>query len=164
MNNPGYPSALLIEPGAPSIKLRREWRSDTLWPMLQWLNSNSGALQTLSALVSAILAMVTFVVLVITWNAINKQAEAAMALTQVAEEQSRLLAAQMEISRKQIHADRVAEIFKALRTFEHFVVHSGQVGPGKDFSEFGNISLEGRKDLRCLFRFTGSLLSLQVGF
>jgi hypothetical protein len=54
----------------------------------------------------------------------------------------------MDIARKQIHADRVAEIFKALRGFEYFVVWgqiSGKVGPGKDFSEHGNIGMKGGK-------------------
>jgi hypothetical protein len=43
--------------------------------------------------------------------------------------------AQMEIWRKQIHADSVREIWKALRNFVHFVVHSGKVAVGKQFSE-----------------------------
>jgi len=43
--------------------------------------------------------------------------------------------AQMEIWRKQIHADSVREIWKALRNFEYFVVHSGKVVVGREFSE-----------------------------
>lgn len=54
---------------------------------------------------------------------------------------------QMDIWRKQIHSDRVAEIFKALRNFEHFIVdgvhYKGTVGPGKDFSEYGDYSNKG---------------------
>jgi hypothetical protein len=53
--------------------------------------------------------------------------------------------AQAKAAWKQVHADRVAEIFKTLRRFEWFVVHSGKVGPGKDFSEFGDVSLKGGK-------------------
>jgi hypothetical protein len=56
--------------------------------------------------------------------------------------------AHMDIARKQIHADRVAEIWKALRGFEHFVAWGridGRVGPGKDFSEHGNIGMKGGK-------------------
>ncbi|MHB8526071.1 MAG: hypothetical protein ACYDD2_07950 [Candidatus Acidiferrales bacterium] len=58
-------------------------------------------------------------------------------------------AAQMDIWRKQIHADRVAEIFQVLRRFEHFIVDgvhfSKTVGPGRDFSEHGNLSANGGK-------------------
>jgi|GEM_PF-2860615 hypothetical protein len=64
------------------------------------------------------------------------------------EEQERIdqhkeTAAQMDIWRKQIHADRVAEIFRALRAFENFLVDSvhrnRSFGPGRDYSEFGNL-------------------------
>ena len=41
----------------------------------------------------------------------------------------------MEIWRKQIHADSVREIWRALRNFEYFVVHSGKVVVGKQFAE-----------------------------
>jgi hypothetical protein len=44
-------------------------------------------------------------------------------------------AAQMDIWRKQIHAESVREIWRALRNFEHFVVHSGKVAVGKQFIE-----------------------------
>lgn len=58
-------------------------------------------------------------------------------------------ALQLDVARKQIHAERVAEIFKALRRFERFVmegVYSNQtVGPDKDFSEFGDYSRKGGK-------------------
>ena len=56
--------------------------------------------------------------------------------------------AHMDIARKQIHADRVAEIWRALRGFEHFVAWGqidGRVAPGKDFSEHGNIGMKGGK-------------------
>src|SRR5215472_10396757 len=61
-------------------------------------------------------------------------------------EQHKETAAQMEIWRKQIHSERVAEIFRVLRRFEHFVMQgitAGKIGPGRDFSEFGNISRQG---------------------
>lgn len=41
-----------------------------------------------------------------------------------------------------------AEIFKTLRKFEHFIVGGqieGKVGPGKDFSQHGNLGLDGGK-------------------
>jgi hypothetical protein len=62
-------------------------------------------------------------------------------------EQHEEMVVQMDISRKQIHADRVAEIFKSLRRFEHFLVESVHktktFGPGKDYSEYGDISRKG---------------------
>ena len=62
-------------------------------------------------------------------------------------EEHRETAEQMDIWRKQIHADRVAEIFKALRRFEHYIVHGGhfgeKIGPAKDYSEYGDISNKG---------------------
>lgn len=56
--------------------------------------------------------------------------------------------AHLDIARKQIHAERVAEIWSALRTFEYFIVWGqieGKVGPGKDFSEHGNLGTKGGK-------------------
>ncbi len=57
-------------------------------------------------------------------------------------------ATQMDIWRKQIHADRVAEIFKVLRRFEHFIVQGVHfdktVGPGKDFSDTGDVGRGGK--------------------
>jgi hypothetical protein len=62
-------------------------------------------------------------------------------------EQREISRKQMDIWRKQIHADRVAEIFKALRNFEHFIVQGVHfrktVGPGKDFSDSGDYSNKG---------------------
>jgi hypothetical protein len=62
-------------------------------------------------------------------------------------EQHKETAAQMEIWRKQLHADRVAEIFRALRKFHNFVIRGVHfdktVGPGKDFSDTGNYSNKG---------------------
>jgi len=58
-------------------------------------------------------------------------------------EQHQETTTQMDIWRKQIHADRVAEIFRALREFENFLVDSTHrnksFGPGRDYSEFGNL-------------------------
>jgi len=56
--------------------------------------------------------------------------------------------AHLDVARKQIHADRVAEIWKTLRRFEYFVAWGridGRVGPGRDFSEDGNLSMKGGK-------------------
>jgi hypothetical protein len=132
--------------------------------MQTWLSSNSQTVAAIVSIVNVALTFGTILVLAITWGAIRRQAKAAedqasaaRALTKVAKEQTKaaieaaeaareqakLLPAQMEIARKQIHADRVAEIFKTLRRFANFVVHSGKVGPGKDFSEFGNLGLKG---------------------
>lgn len=56
---------------------------------------------------------------------------------------------QMDIWRKQLHADRVAQIFAALRRFHEFVVHGVHIrktfGPGRDYSEHGDLSLKGGK-------------------
>ncbi len=61
-----------------------------------WLNANSGALQSLFAILGAILTVASILVLTVTWRAIKRQAraselqaDAARALTQVAEEQTR---------------------------------------------------------------------------
>ena len=52
-------------------------------------------------------------------------------------------AAQMDIWRKQIHADRVAEIFKAFRRFHNFLIRAIHInktfGPDRDYSEFGDL-------------------------
>jgi hypothetical protein len=52
-----------------------------------WLTANSEALLTLAALVGAILSVVTIFVLIVTWRAIKAQADAANALTDVANKQ-----------------------------------------------------------------------------
>lgn len=61
-----------------------------------WLNANSGALQSLFAILGAILTVASILVLTVTWRAIKRQAlaselqaNAARALTQVAEEQTK---------------------------------------------------------------------------
>ncbi len=56
--------------------------------------------------------------------------------------------AHIDVGRKQIHADRVAEIWKALRKFEYFIAWGqidGRVSPGRDFSEHGNLGMKGGK-------------------
>jgi hypothetical protein len=67
-------------------------------------------------------------------------------------EQHNETARQMDIWRKQIHADRVAEIFRTLRAFHNFLVrsvhHDKTFGPGRDYSEFGDLSLKGGKIFR----------------
>ncbi len=58
-------------------------------------------------------------------------------------EQHEEMLKQIDIARKQIHADRVAEIFRALRAFENFLVdaihRNKSFGPGRDYSEFGDV-------------------------
>jgi len=61
-----------------------------------WLNANSGALQSLFAILGAVLTVASIFVLTVTWRAIMRQAlaselqaDAARALTQVAEEQTK---------------------------------------------------------------------------
>jgi hypothetical protein len=64
----------------------------------QWLNTNSGAVQSTAAILAAVLTVVTIGVLIVTWKAIKVQADAARALTQTAERQNRLLSDQIELS------------------------------------------------------------------
>lgn len=64
----------------------------------QWLNANSGALQSIAGILAAVLTGVTIGVLIVTWKAIKVQSDAARALTQTAERQNRLLADQLELS------------------------------------------------------------------
>jgi hypothetical protein len=67
-------------------------------------------------------------------------------------EQHNESARQMDIWRKQIHADRVAEIFKTLCAFHNFLIRAVHLdktfGPGCDYSEFGDLSLKGGKIFR----------------
>src|SRR4029077_3641708 len=62
-------------------------------------------------------------------------------------EQHEEMLKQLDIARKQIHADRVAEIFKALRKFENWLVESvhktNRFGPNRDFSVAGDASYGG---------------------
>src|SRR5205814_5783774 len=66
--------------------------------------------------------------------------------------QHREMVEQMNIWRKQIHSNHVADIFRAIRDFEHFIVQGvhfdNTVGPGKDFSEHGDYSRKGGKIFR----------------
>jgi hypothetical protein len=64
----------------------------------QWMNSNAEAVQSIAALLAIVLTVITIGVLIVTWKAIKVQADAARALTQTAERQNRLLAAQLELS------------------------------------------------------------------
>ena len=82
-----------------------------------WLNASSGALQGLFAIVSAVLTVVTIVVLVVTWRAIKRQAiaselqaDAARALTRVAEEQTKAAIDAAESSKRQ--ADLLARQYE----------------------------------------------------
>ena len=74
----------------------------------QWLNQNSGALQSIAALSVVALTVATVAVLWVTWGAIKRgaiasesQAEAARALTQLAKEQTEVARTQNEAIAKQ---------------------------------------------------------------
>jgi hypothetical protein len=73
-----------------------------------WLNSYSAAVQSIAALCSALLALFTILVLIVTWKSIKRQAaaavdqaEAARALTKVAKEQTRAAVDTAESARRQ---------------------------------------------------------------
>jgi hypothetical protein len=77
----------------------------------QWLNQNSGALQSIAALSAVVLTVFTIAVLWVTWNAIKRgalasesQAEAARALTLLAKEQTEVARQQTEAIAKQSEA------------------------------------------------------------
>lgn len=72
-----------------------------------WLNTNSGALQSIAASVAVVLTAITIGVLVVTWKAIETQADAARALTRVAEEQTK--AAQAAAAAADIQARLTAD-------------------------------------------------------
>lgn len=86
--------------------------------------------------------------LAIAWREYRNQGQERAKQEQDRLEQHEETAAQMEVWQKQIHADRVAEVFKTLRAFHNFLIraiHINTFGPGRDYSEFGNISLKGGK-------------------
>jgi hypothetical protein len=73
-----------------------------------WLARNSAAFQSIAAACNVALALITIVVLVVTWKAIMRQAkaaedqtEAARALTQVAKDQTKAATDAAESARKQ---------------------------------------------------------------
>jgi hypothetical protein len=79
----------------------------------QWLNHNSGALQSIAALSVVVLTVITIAVLWATWDAIKRgalasesQAEAARALTLLAKEQTEVARQQTEALAKQSEAAR----------------------------------------------------------
>jgi hypothetical protein len=81
------------------------------------------------------------------WQEYRKQGRERATQEQERAEQHKETSAQMEIWRKQIHADRVAEIFRTLRAFHNFLIQAvyttKQFGPDRDYSEFGDLSLKG---------------------
>jgi hypothetical protein len=81
------------------------------------------------------------------WRERVDQAKERKAQERERQEQHRETAAQMEIWRKQIHADRVAVIFNTMRKFHNFVIRGvyfdKNVGPGKDFSDTGDYGNKG---------------------
>ena len=73
-----------------------------------WLNSNSSSIQSVAALSSTALALITICVLIVTWIAIKRQADAAEAqaeaarlLTQVARDQTKAAIDAAESARRQ---------------------------------------------------------------
>lgn len=86
-------------------------------------------------------------ILFLDWQERRDQAKERRDQEKERQELHRETAAQMDIWRKQIHADRVAEIFKTLRNFHNFVIRGVYfdkiVGPGKDFSDSGDYSRKG---------------------
>jgi len=77
-------------------------------PVWDWLNQNSGALQSIAALSVVVLTVATVLVLWVTWGAIKRgavasesQAEAARALTLLAKEQTEVARQQTEAIAKQ---------------------------------------------------------------
>lgn len=81
------------------------------------------------------------------WREYRRQGDERLMQESDRSKQHEETAAQMDIWRKQIHADRVAEIFKALRRFHNFLIQAVHInktfGPDRDYSEFGNLSLKG---------------------
>jgi hypothetical protein len=79
------------------------------------------------------------------WREYRKQGRERLKQERERTEAHKETAAQMDIWRKQIHADRVAEIFTTLRRFHNFLIRSVHIketfGPDRDYSSFGNISL-----------------------
>ena len=74
----------------------------------EWLNQNSGALQSIAALLVVVLTVLTIRVLWVTWDAIKRgalasesQADAARALTLLAKEQTEVARQQNEAIAKQ---------------------------------------------------------------
>jgi len=66
-------------------------------PIWTWLNANSGAIQS-------VLALVTILVLAVTWRAIKVQADAARALTKVAIEQTEAIRKQADAALQSVAA------------------------------------------------------------
>lgn len=58
--------------------------------LLSWLNTNSGALQSIAAIMAIFLTVVTIKVLTVTWHSIRDQAKAARAFTAVAVDQTQV--------------------------------------------------------------------------
>jgi len=86
----------------------------TLW---HWFNSNASPLQSVAALAGIALTLLSIFVLVVTWRAIKRQAaaselqaDAARALTRVAEEQTKAALDAAESSRRQ--ADLLARQYE----------------------------------------------------
>jgi len=93
-----------------------------LW---QWMNGNSGALQSIAAIVSLLLTGVTIVVLLVTWRAIRDQAKEARALTAAAKEQIGVLKVQTMELTNQAYAASAAS--KATAVANELAVESNRL-------------------------------------
>jgi hypothetical protein len=66
-----------------------------------WLNTNSGALQSIVAVMGAVLTVASIIVLFVTYRAVKEQADAARALTKGAEEQTQAAKNAAESTKRQ---------------------------------------------------------------
>ena len=101
----------------------------------EWLNQNSGALQSIAALLVVVLTVLTIRVLWVTWDAIKRgalasesQADAARALTLLAKEQTEVARQQTEAIAKQ----SVAALQSATATDAHRGTDSSRFAPHFD--------------------------------
>jgi len=87
-----------------------------------WLNANARALQSIAAMLAVVLTVITIGLLMVTWKAIKVQADAARALTRVAEEQTK--ATKAAATAAEVQARLTADQFE-LSTAPLLVFESG---------------------------------------
>jgi hypothetical protein len=125
----------------------------------QWFNSNASQLQSVAALSGVVVTLVSIIVLFVTWRAIKRQAvaselqaDAARALTRVAEEQTKAAIDAAQSSRRQ--ADLLARQYE-LNTapllvgdpFELFLSRQGLVAPSRTpFSHVADVHVAQEDD------------------
>lgn len=102
-----------------------------------WLNTNSGALQSLFAMVSALLTAVTICVLIVTWRAIKTQAAEARALTAVAKQQTEVARQQTEAITKQAQA--AGESIASLKQSNLLAIQANELALAKMRSDMSPI-------------------------